>query len=248
MRVKRVLSNIATSPPDVSNERNAPPDPPNNLLSNYAQGRTERNAEVIIPIEYCDDILDINSPSLRKYKRRKSLMGLAARVRTPSKDNEIDDENVPPASVVSSDVRRTSAVDLGKHSLSKRISYSIADHDCESGANKENRSSDVTIKSIRRGSDSSNDSRTSSGRMSGASEEELKQRSWSLDDFSLGKPLGKGKFGNVYMAKEKRTKVSIALKVLFKAPMQAANCVCNLRREVEIQSRLKHPNIVNLFG
>ena len=73
-------------------------------------------------------------------------------------------------------------------------------------------------------------------------------RPWSLEDFNLGKPLGKGKFGNVYLAKQKKTNFPVALKVLFKAPMQSAGCVNALRREVEIQSRLHHPNIVKLFG
>ena len=60
--------------------------------------------------------------------------------------------------------------------------------------------------------------------------------------------MQQGKFGNVYLAKQKRTNVQLALKVLFKAPMQAAQCVNALRREVEIQSRIKHPNIVSMFG
>ena len=46
------------------------------------------------------------------------------------------------------------------------------------------------------------------------------QRQWNIEDFSLGKPLGKGKFGNVYLAKQKVSNVPVALKVLFKAPMQ----------------------------
>ena len=50
------------------------------------------------------------------------------------------------------------------------------------------------------------------------------------------------------MAKQKKTNFQLAFKVLFKAPMQAAQCVNALRREVEIQSRLRHPNIVTMFG
>ena len=69
-----------------------------------------------------------------------------------------------------------------------------------------------------------------------------------MEDFTLGKPLGKGKFGNVYLAKQKKTNFPVALKVLFKAPMQSAGCVNALRREVEIQWRLRHPNVVTLFG
>jgi len=34
-----------------------------------------------------------------------------------------------------------------------------------------------------------------------------------LDDFEIGRPLGKGKFGNVYLAREKNTKYIVALKV-----------------------------------
>ena len=34
-----------------------------------------------------------------------------------------------------------------------------------------------------------------------------------LSDFEIGKPLGRGKFGNVYLAREKETKFIVALKV-----------------------------------
>ena len=36
---------------------------------------------------------------------------------------------------------------------------------------------------------------------------------WGLKDFDIGKPLGKGKFGNVYLAREKENKHIVALKV-----------------------------------
>lgn len=29
-------------------------------------------------------------------------------------------------------------------------------------------------------------------------------RRWTLNDFDIGKPLGKGKFGSVYLAREKK--------------------------------------------
>lgn len=35
----------------------------------------------------------------------------------------------------------------------------------------------------------------------------------SLDDFQVGRPLGKGKFGSVYLARDKETGVLVALKV-----------------------------------
>jgi hypothetical protein len=79
-------------------------------------------------------------------------------------------------------------------------------------------------------------------------DEEKKNRPWTVDDFTLGKPLGKGKFGNVYLAKQKYTQAQIALKALFKAPMVQAGCLNVLKREIEIQCRLSHPNIARLFG
>lgn len=39
------------------------------------------------------------------------------------------------------------------------------------------------------------------------------ERQWRLDDFDIGKPLGKGKFGNVYLAREKSSRYIVALKV-----------------------------------
>jgi len=84
--------------------------------------------------------------------------------------------------------------------------------------------------------------------LGGEADLNLPSRPWCIDDFALGKPLGKGKFGLVYLGKQKLTGTQIALKVLFKQPMQAANCVHNLRREVEIQTRLRHRNITRLNG
>ena len=43
---------------------------------------------------------------------------------------------------------------------------------------------------------------------------------WSLADFDIGKPLGRGKFGNVYLGREKSTQAVIALKVIFKRQVE----------------------------
>ncbi|KAG8187954.1 hypothetical protein JTE90_027724 [Oedothorax gibbosus] len=74
------------------------------------------------------------------------------------------------------------------------------------------------------------------------------KRKWILDDFDIGKPLGKGKFGNVYLAREKTSKFIVALKVLFKSQLQEHGVEHQLRREIEIQSHLRHPNILRLYG
>ncbi|KAJ8371966.1 hypothetical protein AAFF_G00298390 [Aldrovandia affinis] len=78
--------------------------------------------------------------------------------------------------------------------------------------------------------------------------ESTKSKSWSLNNFDIGRPLGKGKFGNVYLARERETKFILALKVLFKKQLEKAGVEHQLRREVEIQSHLRHPNILRLYG
>jgi len=71
---------------------------------------------------------------------------------------------------------------------------------------------------------------------------------WTLQDFDIGRPLGKGKFGNVYLAREKKSKYIVALKVLFKSQLQKGGVEHQLRREIEIQSHLRHPHILRMFG
>jgi len=71
---------------------------------------------------------------------------------------------------------------------------------------------------------------------------------WKLTDFDIGRPLGKGKFGNVYLAREKKSKYIVALKVLFKSQLQKAQVEHQLRREIEIQTHLRHPNVLRMFG
>lgn len=65
------------------------------------------------------------------------------------------------------------------------------------------------------------------------------RRIFSIDDFEIGRPLGKGKFGNVYLAREKESKFIVALKVLFKSQMEKEGVEHQLRREIEIQCHLR---------
>lgn len=71
---------------------------------------------------------------------------------------------------------------------------------------------------------------------------------WCKEDFDIGKPLGKGKFGRVYLAREKRSGYVVALKVLQKSELRDTHVQGQLRREIEIQSKLRHPNILRLYG
>ncbi|CAH9096551.1 unnamed protein product [Cuscuta europaea] len=74
------------------------------------------------------------------------------------------------------------------------------------------------------------------------------RKQWSISDFEIGKPLGRGKFGRVYLAREAETKFIVALKVIFKEQIEKYRLHHQLRREMEIQSSLRHPNILRLYG
>ncbi|CCM05733.1 uncharacterized protein FIBRA_07965 [Fibroporia radiculosa] len=74
-------------------------------------------------------------------------------------------------------------------------------------------------------------------------------REWHLTDFDIGRPLGKGKFGRVYMV---RTKCAphyiLALKCLYKSEIVQSRVEKQIRREIEIQQNLRHPNVLRLYG
>ncbi|RXM93747.1 Aurora kinase B [Acipenser ruthenus] len=71
---------------------------------------------------------------------------------------------------------------------------------------------------------------------------------FSLKDFEIGRPLGKGKFGNVYLARDREINFILALKVMFKSQIEKEGMEYQLRREIEIQSRLRHPNILRFYN
>ena len=69
-----------------------------------------------------------------------------------------------------------------------------------------------------------------------------------LKDFQIGKKLGTGKFGRVYLVREKKTGFICALKLVSKKQLISNNVEIQLRREIEIQSHLKHKNIIRLYN
>lgn len=62
---------------------------------------------------------------------------------------------------------------------------------------------------------------------------------WGKGDFELGTSLGRGKFGRVYLAREKKTKFMVAMKVMFKSELVGGRVEKQVLREIEIQSHLK---------
>ncbi|KAJ5788110.1 hypothetical protein N7457_003100 [Penicillium paradoxum] len=96
---------------------------------------------------------------------------------------------------------------------------------------------------VTRSTDENGDQRTTSSLCDQPTPKEL-----HLGMFEIGKPLGKGKFGRVYLAKERSSGFVCALKVLHKSELQQGGVQKQVRREIEIQSNLRHPNVLRLYG
>ncbi|KRH95128.1 Serine/threonine protein kinase [Pseudoloma neurophilia] len=73
-------------------------------------------------------------------------------------------------------------------------------------------------------------------------------KNWTLDDFELGAPLGAGQFGQVWLAKEKKSGFIISLKIIDKNIIRDNENFKHLRRELEIQSKLNCPYILKYYG
>lgn len=75
-----------------------------------------------------------------------------------------------------------------------------------------------------------------------------KPKSWVLDDFCPEERVGNGQYGTVYRAYEKRSRYEVALKVIDIAKIAEHDFFTQTKSEIEIHHRLRHPNILRLFG
>ncbi|KAI0411701.1 serine/threonine-protein kinase [Xylaria grammica] len=66
--------------------------------------------------------------------------------------------------------------------------------------------------------------------------------------FEIGKPLGKGKFGRVYLARHRDSGYICALKVLNKDEISREAAETHVRREIEVHSNLRHPGVLGFYG
>lgn len=69
----------------------------------------------------------------------------------------------------------------------------------------------------------------------------------TIQDYQIGRKLGEGKFGNVYLARTTKEHFIVALKVLFKEQLRKDGMEHQLRREIEIQAKLTHPHILRMY-
>lgn len=76
----------------------------------------------------------------------------------------------------------------------------------------------------------------------------IAENRWKISDFEIGKKLGNGRFGKVYLVREKKTHFICAIKILFKSQIQDNGIQSQFRREIEIHSHLDHENILKFYG
>lgn len=70
----------------------------------------------------------------------------------------------------------------------------------------------------------------------------------SINDFEIGRALGRGKLGLVYCARHRELGYIVALKVMKKRELVEMQLEKNLGREITIQLQLYHINISRLYG
>jgi aurora kinase len=216
--------------------------------------------ETIKQVEYSEDVLSLLSPQVTQTrKKRRSMLGDAVRIKTPVKARPSTC-----LSIINSSNKENSTSDT--------VNQQSAFHHEPNSIQKvkvTNRNSFSTLKTPTKISldtasfigyeETENQNHQTSTSLVPADLQQIQQdsfrqnlnrhRNWKVSDFTLGKPLGKGKFGNVYYAKQKETGSAIALKVLFKSTINGNELYFKmLKREIEIQYRLKHENINCLYS
>jgi len=69
-----------------------------------------------------------------------------------------------------------------------------------------------------------------------------------VNEFRVGRMIGKGKFGKVYLAEHMKTKMVVALKKIEKKVVKEWKMERSLIKEIKLHLTLDHPNIVKCYG
>ena len=69
----------------------------------------------------------------------------------------------------------------------------------------------------------------------------------SMDDYVVGKEIGKGAYAIVFIGIHKRLNKKVALKIYEKEKIKEIQRKKSVRREIRLMKRLNHPNIAKLY-
>ena len=68
------------------------------------------------------------------------------------------------------------------------------------------------------------------------------------EDYDISEMVGKGKFGEVYLATHVKSGIELAIKIMNKKTMMKYRASRQLVREVKIHESISHPNIIGCYG
>ncbi|KAG6603543.1 CBL-interacting protein kinase 18, partial [Cucurbita argyrosperma subsp. sororia] len=68
-----------------------------------------------------------------------------------------------------------------------------------------------------------------------------------MQRYELGRLLGQGTFAKVYHARDIKTGVSVAIKVIDKEKILKVGMIDQIKREISVMRLIKHPNVVELY-
>ncbi|KAL6499917.1 CBL-interacting protein kinase 18 [Orobanche gracilis] len=68
-----------------------------------------------------------------------------------------------------------------------------------------------------------------------------------MQKYELGRLLGQGTFGKVHFARGVETGQSVAIKVIDKEKITQVGIINQIKREISIMRRVRHPNIIQLY-
>ncbi|TPX47944.1 hypothetical protein SeLEV6574_g02339 [Synchytrium endobioticum] len=215
-------------------------DPP---TDRHTRGRSKPTPPILDDVNNeggpCTTPLFAGSPHVSRFKTfLSSILG-----RDASRDRR-----TPPASPRTSSANRlegshsdsTRSMQFQRHKSSEFHSQSLADlaADCN----------DVSLTSHNpAGPESSTPGSFISPRSPTTATPMLQRATPSIRDFEIIKPISKGAFGSVYLAKRRLTGEYYAVKVLRKSDMVAKNQVTNIKAERMILTQLDSPYVVKLY-
>lgn len=68
-----------------------------------------------------------------------------------------------------------------------------------------------------------------------------------MQKYELGKLLGQGTFAKVYHARNLKTGMNVAVKIIDKAKVLKVGMIDQIKREISVMKLIRHPNVVELF-